>query len=426
MLSRRNFVSKMGVLPLLSLTKISAASSLTGNKSPYAGPVIKSISLIRASGSFSRFIAMNAYDTAPKGVKGVNALVKMTFSDGSESVGTMGYTKPTDEIMAKMKQLIGKDPFSFYTWKGDKIAGVAPAMNEYFFDSKYSWIESAILDAIGKQKKLPVWKLMGDSVRDGVDPYDGTVYFEDIANKRDVSIIAETGRMIKDQGYRAIKIKLGRPSKWLPGEAGVNRDIEAFIALREAVGNNFTLMADANNGYKDQFDWAVKLMKAIIPYDPHFMEEIFPETTELYTKLRQTLMNDNLFVKIGEGENIRNLEAFDSYCEAGVYNFIQPDMPTSGFSNILRTAQKARKYPHVKLIPHVWQNQFGLIMSLHASKIQWNIPYVEDSRYFEHAINTSGYLFKDGQWFIPEKSGWGVFLSPDYAQYLVDKEIVIS
>jgi L-alanine-DL-glutamate epimerase-like enolase superfamily enzyme len=65
-------------------------------------------------------------------------------------------------------------------------------------------------------------------------------------------------------------------------------------------------------------------------------------------------------------------------------------------------------------------------MSLHASKIQWNIPYVEDSRYFEHAINTSGYLFKDGQWFIPEKSGWGVFLSPDYAQYLVDKEIVIS
>ncbi|MDB5248329.1 MAG: galactonate dehydratase [Segetibacter sp.] len=426
MLSRRNFVSKLGVLPLLPLADLSAASALTGTKSPFAGPVIKSITLLKATGNFSRFIAMNSYDVAPKGVKGVNALVKMTFSDGSESVGPMGYSKATDEVLAKIKLLIGKDPFSFYTWKGDTISGVVPAMHEYFFDHRYAWVESAILDGIGKQKNMPVWKLMGEAVRDGIDPYDGTVYFEDIANKRDVSIIAETGKMIKEQGYRAIKIKLGRPSKWLLGEAGVNRDIEAFIALREAVGNNFTLIADANNGYKDHFDWGVKLLKNIIPYDLHFMEEIFPETKELYTKLRETLMKDNLFVKIGEGENIRDLKEFDSYLEAGVYNFIQPDMPTCGMSNILRTAKKTANYPQAKLIPHVWQNQFGMIMSLHASKVQWNIPFVEDSRYFEHALNTSGYLFKEGQWFIPNKPGWGVILSPDYSQYLTEKEIVIS
>ena len=54
-----------------------------------------------------------------------------------------------------------------------------------------------------------------------------------------VNIIAETARRIKNYGYRAIKIKLGRSLKWMPGEAGLNRDIEAFIALREAVGSNF-------------------------------------------------------------------------------------------------------------------------------------------------------------------------------------------
>jgi L-alanine-DL-glutamate epimerase-like enolase superfamily enzyme len=65
-------------------------------------------------------------------------------------------------------------------------------------------------------------------------------------------------------------------------------------------------------------------------------------------------------------------------------------------------------------------------MSLHASRIQKNIPYVEDSRYFEHAIVPSGYLFRDGQWYMPEKPGWGVELVTDYQQYVVDKEIVIS
>ncbi len=56
-----------------------------------------------------------------------------------------------------------------------------------------------------------------------------------------------------------------------------------------------------------------------------------------------------------------------------------------------------------------------------------NIPLIEDDRYHDLALDTSAYEFRDGQWFIPEKPGWGVELSPDYEEFSrMAKEIVIA
>ncbi len=333
-------------------------------------------------------------------------------------------------IYSTIKELIGKDIFSLYLWQDDVIIGPTEETEKYFFlfVAVYSWVESALLDAIGKLKEVPVWKLMGKSVRNSIDPYDGTLYFEDIAHNTNLDIIGAIGKRIKDDGYRAIKIKLGRCQKWLPGEAGVERDIEAFIALREAVGANFNLMADANNGYRDHLDWAIRMLKACAPYNMYFIEELIPDDASQYRKIREALLDANSFIPIADGESISSedmLEIFTGYCEAGPYNFIQPDMPTCGFSNILRTARMAEKYSHVKLIPHVWQSQIGLLMSMHASKIQSNIPFVEDSRYFEHMISAPGYQFTRGQWFLPEEPGWGIHLNPGYREFIVGEPVVI-
>jgi L-alanine-DL-glutamate epimerase-like enolase superfamily enzyme len=428
MISRRDFVKIAGVAPLLSPTAVlDAENPAKKGFLKDTNPVIKSITLFKSTGNFARFVGMNAYDNAPKGINSNNPLVRIDLSDGTFGIGPGGYTQVNEQILSRVKAMVGKDPFSLYNWNKDKITGVAASpFHDLFFDSGYAWIEAPLLDAMGKLRQVPVWKLFGESAREAIDPYDGALYFEEIANKTDISIIADIGKRIKNEGYRAIKMKLGRPLKWLPGEAGLNRDIEALIALREAVGNNFTIMADANNGYKDHFDWALKLVKAGAKQKLYFMEEIFPDNTAMYQKLRQALLEDNMFVPIAEGETIRDLKVFDQYYKDGVYHYIQPDMATSGMSNVLFTAKKAESYPHVNLIPHVWQNQLGLIMSMHASKIQKNIPFVEDSRFFEHAFITNGYTFHQGQWFIPDKPGWGIELSADYKQYMVGKETILS
>lgn len=431
MLSRRNFVKIAGVIP--ATAGMSLENNETGNNTkPAKGARIKSITLTAVTGNFVRFVGMNAYDTAPKGIKSGEELVRVIFDDGTEGLSVTGYSQIDDEVIAKMKALIGKDPFSFYTWNGDRISGVTNEMKSYFFDTKYAWIEGAMLDAIGKQKKIPVWKLFGNSVREGIDAYDGALYFEEIASNRDISIIGEVAKKIKNEGYKGIKIKLGRPAKWLPGEAGLNRDIEAFITLREAVGWNFNLMADANNGYDNHFDWAVKLLKTCAPYDMYWMEEIFADDTPMYLKLREELMKDNLFVPVAEGETLmgnddpRYLNRFDKYLEHGVYNFLQPDMRTYGISNMIAFAGKAMKYPHVKIAPHNWNSQMGVIMCLHAAKVCPNISMVEDDRFFNHAITLPGFKFFDGQWFIGEQPGWGITLASDYKKLFMIRERTIA
>ena len=415
-----------GAVPAITLADKQSMFSWDSRHFTGKGPAIQRIELMNVSGSFYRFVGMNSYDREPKGINKVQQLAKITLADGTYGLTVVGYTRITDGILSKMKELIGKDPFSFYSWQGERISGVAEGMEPYFYDADYSWIEGAILDAIGKVLQVPIWKLFGDAVKDGIDTYDGTLYFEEISLQGDVNTIADIGRRIKNDGYTAIKMKLGRPSKWLKGEAGVNRDIDVFIALREAVGWNFNIMTDANNGYDGQFEWAVKLMKACAPYEMYWMEELFPEDKSLYLKLRETLLEDGFFIPIAEGENIRHYDQLTSLMRDGVYNYLQPDMRTCGMSNILRMAAAVRKYAHIKLIPHNWQSQMGLIMSLHAAKISTNINFVEDDRFHNHALSLPKYQFKGGQWFVPDEPGWGVTLVPGYEQFVVEgSEIVV-
>ncbi len=426
MIARRNFIKKVGLATVALQPLVSGFHEKKAQNGVGVGPTINKIRIFNSSGSFYRFIGMNAYDEKPKGINGNRKSFLLELSDGTIGIGTVGYSRIDEGVLSTIRQLIGSEVFSCYQWNGDQITGVYPDFQKYFYDAKFSWIESGILDTIGKLRGVPVWKLIGEEVRYGIDPYDGTMYFEDIANNTGVDIISNIGKRIKADGYRAIKIKLGRPDKWLPGEEGVNRDIEAVIALREAVGNNFNIMADANNGYRDKFDWSVKLLRSCAPYKMYFMEELFPDDTNAYIRLREILMEDNLYVPIAEGENIRGMDKFDAYLEDGIYSYIQPDIATCGFSNILRAANKTITYPQAQLIPHVWQSQMGLIMSLHLSKIHNNIPFVEDSRYQEHIFDTSGYTFNGGQWFIPDSPGWGISINPDYRQFISGEEIVIS
>ena len=394
---------------------------------PTDGPRIRRIRIFSSSGAFHRFIGPNAYDERPKGITGQRRSCLIELSDGSRGLGTLGYARVDDDVLATVRELVGTDIFSFYRWDGERIVDLAPDGRRIFLDARTAWVESGVLDAIGRQLDRPVWRLFGDAARDGVDPYDGTLYFEEVARGTDdVGVVAAIGRRSREDGYRAIKVKLGRPDKWVPGEAGLHRDIDAFIALREAVGSTFNLMADANNGYRDRFEWAVTLLERCAPHGLYFMEELFPDDAAAYRRLRDRLHATHLHVPIADGENVRDMSAFDDYLEAGVYSYIQPDMPTCGFSNILRTARRTAAHPHAQLIPHVWQSQIGLLMSLHASKVERRIPFVEDSRYHEHVIDTAGYHFRAGQWFIPDAPGWGTALVPDFDRFLTDEEVVVG
>jgi len=412
--SRRHFLM---AVPAIALARRAAAQ---------VKPVISKVTLLQVPGDFRRPVAMNAYDNKATGKAGAIKLVRVFLSDGTLALGVEGYVAIREPGLAFLKRMIGVDPETVFRWEGDRISGHQSDYGALLRDPQNSWFEGPLLDAVGKLRGKPVYKLFGPAVKDGIDAYDGSLYFVDIASNRGAEAVGERAKAIKSDGYRAVKIKVGRPSKWMKGEAGVARDTEAFIATREAVGANFNIMADANNGYAGHFDWAVRFLKACSPYQMHWIEEIFPETVEEYRKLEKALLDVNAVTPVAEGESIHMMEEFEPYLEANIYGYIQPDMRTCGFSKILQAADMAVRN-HVNVVAHNWMSEMGKLMSLHAAKIRRNIPVVEDDRFHNFALDASDYEFRDGQWFVPERPGWGVDLSSNYERLAKNgNEIVIG
>lgn len=420
-ISRGSFL-KMGAGTALSLvTPFNILSS-----SFRQAPVIEKITALPVQGEFYRPIAMNAYDRRPKGTGGRTSILRIVLDDGTEGIGILGYRRINDKKIEKLQKLIGRTPSEIYHWEGNHIKSFADEFQTLMTDPNFAFIESPILDALGKIKEKPVWQLFGSKVRTTVDCYDGTLYFKDIELDAGVSVLADLAKRIKDDGYKAIKMKVGRPSKWMKGEAGVQRDIDAFIAVREAVGSNFNLMADANNGYKNQFDWAVEFLSECLPHDMYWIEEIFPDSVDQYQRLHSVLNEKNLSVRIAEGESMPNIKNFDPFLDKNIYNVIQPDMRTAGFTNILRASRHAKPY-QISVVPHNWQSEIGKLMSIHAAMIDRNITFAEDDRYDNFGIDSSQYLFRDGEWTPPDLPGWGIQLT-DHYDYFKDnnEELVIS
>lgn len=395
------------------------------SKSGGSGAITK-ITILRVPGEFARPVAMNAYDKKPVGKNGAIRLLRATTADGAYGLAVEGYVPIGDPALQFLKSMIGVDPEEVFLWKGDHIAGHSAKFANQLKDERNCFFEMALLDLVGKRRSTPVYRLFGAPVRDGIEVYDGSLYFVDVASGRGAEAVAETAKAIRGDGYRGLKIKVGRPWKWMPGEAGVTRDIEVVIAAREAVGANMNLMADANNGYDKQFDWAIRFMKETSLYKLGWIEEIFPETIEDYKRFHLALQNINADAPVADGESVRDMDAFRPYLEAGLYRHIQPDMRTCGFSKVLYASKLAEPY-RVNVAPHNWMSELGKIVALHASKICRNIPLIEDDRYHDSALDTSAYAFRDGRWIVPEKPGWGVELSPEYDYFArLEQEMVIS
>lgn len=405
LIDRRDFVK--------SALMMTGAAALPERLVAADSPAIAKITILEVPGEFARPVAMNAYDKQPVGKAGHIRLVRVFLNDGTIGMAVEGYEPIREPGMKFLKSMIGVKPEAVFRWDGERIAGHAPAFAAVLADKRNCWFELALLDLTGKIRHKPVYALFAEPAREAVDAYDGSLYFVDIASGRGAEAVGEVAKSIREDGYRGVKIKVGRPWKWMPDEHGVARDIEAVIAAREAAGRNMNLMADANNGYERHHDWAIQFIRECSPYGLTWIEEIFPETLSNYTDFHRQLQEVNADTPVADGESVREMDDFRPFLKAGLYRYIQPDMRTCGFSKVLYAADLAAP-ARVNVVPHNWMSELGKIACLHASRIRRNIPLVEDDRYHDLVLDTSAYEFRDGQWIVPDKPGWGVDLSPNY------------
>jgi len=158
---------------------LSAATVALGAAKAAAAPAkITSVTLSTIRGDFHKFVAMNAYDNGPKGTSYENVLVRIMTDAGIEGVGVMGYTKPDAEFLKDIRSLLGADPEAVYEFRDGLIWGRAVGFADLL--TKYKHLDGPLCDLIGKLRGVPCWKLFGESVKDRVEVYDGTLYFSDL------------------------------------------------------------------------------------------------------------------------------------------------------------------------------------------------------------------------------------------------------
>ena len=118
------------------------------------------------------------------------------------------------------------------------------------------------------------------------------------------------------RGFRAIKLKVGRPS--------LREDIERVRAMRAHLGAEFSLMVDANMRWS--VDEAIRAARALAECDPVWLEE--PTSPEDVPGHVRIVREGGL--PIAAGENLHTLAEFRQLIAAGGVTFPEPDVTNCG------------------------------------------------------------------------------------------------
>ncbi|MBR8743300.1 mandelate racemase/muconate lactonizing enzyme family protein [Nocardiopsis sp. MG754419] len=142
-----------------------------------------------------------------------------------------------------------------------------------------------------------------------------------------------------EDGHRAAKIKVGSPD--------VGRDADRVAAVREVLGADRVLMVDANQRW--DVPTAARALDRLAEHDLHFVEEPLP-AADLAAHER---LRGRTAVPFALGENLRTVEDFERFVDAGVCDVAQPNVVrVGGITPFLRIAETVARRG-VPVAPHL-------------------------------------------------------------------------
>lgn len=194
-----------------------------------------------------------------------------------------------------------------------------------------SGVDIALWDLKARAAGLPLATLLGGSPGP-VATYVSPVGFQDHPDKS-----ARAARAYLDQGYTAIKLKVGR---------GLATDIEHIAAVRGEIGPGAALYLDANCAY--DVATAITVAKALAPYDIGWFEEpVPPDDPQALAQVRKASP-----VPIAAGENDFTLDAHARLVAADAVDFLQPNISRAGGVSGLMAIGALCARSGIRMAPH--------------------------------------------------------------------------
>jgi L-alanine-DL-glutamate epimerase-like enolase superfamily enzyme len=332
-------------------------------------------------------------------------LVKVTTEDGLVGWGEAHHGRAHTAV-AKLIETTLK--FLVVGMDADDVVGIWDKMYRFQLASHgmgagaclaMSGIDMAIWDIRGKARGLPLYKLLGGRRR-GIPAYAGGVSL----GYQDPARLVEEARRSIEQGYKAIKLRVGDT---------VPSDIERIRIIRRTFGEALVILTDANIGY--EVEDVRRVMPAMDELGIGWLEEPFP--AQDYRSYREAKGFGR--TPLAAGENHYTRYEFNRVIEDGAITILQPDLSKSGgITECLRIAALGSAW---KLPVHPHSSMTGLN---HAASIHF-LAAIDNGGYFEGDVSKSnkfrdelvanpGAIDKDGNVWPLEAPGLGLEVNEDF------------
>ena len=264
-----------------------------------------------------------------------------------------------------------------------------------------SGIDIALWDIAGKHLGVPAAKLMGGVLRDQIQVYASSLpRVQAESGDAGWTGLVERAQSLVDEGYRAIKIKLG---------LDYEMDRHAMEILRKALGKEVLLPVDVNGSY--DLSLAKKAGRMFEETGAFWLEEpLPPENLRDYARLAEALT-----IRVVAGECLDNRWIYNDYFTAGAVDVINPDVSRAGgISESKRISDLADVYG-IPYSPHI---STGTAIYMAAS-LQWaaagpNFMMCEwplEQSAVGNGILEEPFEFQDGYVRLPVKPGLGIVVN---------------
>jgi L-alanine-DL-glutamate epimerase-like enolase superfamily enzyme len=229
-----------------------------------------------------------------------------------------------------------------------------------------SGLDIALWDLAGKVARLPLYRLFG-AYRERVEAYFSGGFYQE---GKDIAGLVEEAERAVSQGYRGMKMKIGRnPStgtnlrEMLAHHelcvVSLEEDLARVAAVRQALGPERKLMVDINCAWSPAL--AIQMGRAMEPYKLFWIEE--PVATDDIRGSAEVARA--LGTAIAGYETEIGLYGFRELITQGAVDIVQPDLVwAGGFTECRRIAALAQAY-NLMVAPHAFSSAILLVAAMH-------------------------------------------------------------
>ncbi|MFT5742216.1 MAG: L-alanine-DL-glutamate epimerase-like enolase superfamily enzyme [Paracoccaceae bacterium] len=316
-------------------------------------------------------------------------IVRLTDADGHVGTGysyTIGTGGPA--VISLLREtllplLIGREAEEIEgIWRELLFATHATAVGA-ITSLALATIDTALWDLRCLRADLPLWRMAG-----GAKPFVPLYSTEGGWLHIETDALVADALAMQTKGFAGSKIKIGKPT--------MAADRARLKAVRDAVGDDYHILVDANQSFT--LAEARRRADMLAEFDIGWFEEPMP-ADDVGAHVQLTAASP---VPIAVGESMYSLSQFKDYLAMGACTIVQADVArVGGITPWLKIAHMAEAF-NVAICPH-------FLMELHVS-LTCAVPNAPMLEYIPQLddITTSRLNIRDGHAHAPMASGLGI------------------